>query len=159
MKNVLILLIVAVMSQSMTAQGDSNLIVPQKVVAAFTTQFPNAHLKKWEQRKEGYIADFRQEGKKYFAYYAEDGVWRGTESPIKWTRQLPAAVKEGWKASEYYSWYVEDIKKIQTPERPLYVLHVDNGTLLDADHHDAFREEYVLFFSEKGELVRKDKKQ
>ena len=159
MKNVFFLLIVAMLSQSMTAQGDSTLVVPQKVVTAFTTQFPNAHLKKWEQRTEGYIADFRQDGKKYFAYYTGEGAWKGTESPIKWTRQLPAAVKEGWKTSGYYSWYVEDIKKIQTPEQPLYVLHVDNGTLLDADHHDAFREEYVLFFSEKGELVRKDRKQ
>jgi len=157
MKNVLILLTIAVMSQSMIAQGDTVVVVPQQVTAAFVKQFPTGHLKKWEQRKEGFIADFRLDGKKYFAYYAADGAWKGTESPIKWTRELPAAVKEGWKKSGYYSWYVLDIKKIETPDQPMYTLHVNNGTLLDADHHDAFLEEYVLFFSPTGELVRKDR--
>lgn len=159
MKNVLILLVAAIMTQPMTAQGDSTVIVPQQVASAFTAQFPGGHLKKWEQRKEGYIADFSLDGKKYFAYYAADGAWKGTESPVKRTKDLPAAVKTGWKNSGYSAWYVEDIKKILTPEQPLYALHVDNSVLLDADHHDAFREEYVLFFSEKGELVRKDRMQ
>jgi hypothetical protein len=140
------------------AHTRNTLVVPQPVVTAFTNRFPNAQLKKWEQRKEGYIADFRLSGKKIFAYYASDGTWKGTETPIKWTKNLPAAVKEGWKNSGYYAWYVLDIKKIETPEQPLYTLHVNNGSLLDSDHHDAFLEEYVLFFSEKGELVRKDKK-
>ncbi len=157
MKKVLMLLVVALFSQGMIAQGDSAVLVPRQVAAAFTTQFPNGRLKRWEQRKEGYIADFRLEGKKYFAYYAPDGAWKGTESPVKWTKNLPAAVKAGWKNSGYYAWYVQDIKKIVTPEQPLYALHVDNGVLLDANHHDVFKEEYVLFFSEKGDLVRKDK--
>ena len=156
MKKVFVLLAVALMTQSMTAQSDSTVVVPQAVASAFTTRFPAGELKKWEQRKEGYIAVFRQSGKKYFAYYAADGAWKGTESPIKWTKNLPERVKEGWKNSGYYDWYVRDIKKIETPEQPLYALHVDNGVKLDSDHHDAYLEEYVLFFSEDGHLVRKD---
>jgi hypothetical protein len=113
-------------------------------------------LKKWEQRKEGFIAVFRQDGHKNYAYYSADGVWKGTETPIKWTKNLPEKVKEGWKNSGYYDWYVEDIKKIEAPDGPMYALHVDNGVKLDSDHHDAYLEEYVLFFSENGQLVRKD---
>jgi len=157
MKKVFIIIAVVMLSENMIAQKDSNIIVPSVVATAFSTQFPSGKLKKWEQRKEGYIAVFRQDGKKYFAYYAADGAWKGTETPIKWTKDLPAAVKEGWKRSDYYSWYVMDIKKITTPDQPLYTLHVNNGTLLDADHHDNFLEEYVLFFTPGGELVRKDK--
>lgn len=155
MKKFIALIAIAIFSKTMTAQAT---IPPAAVSTAFTSQFPKAQLKKWEERKEGYIADFRLNGKKLFAYYAADGTWKGTETPIKWTRNLPEAVRKGWDHSEYTAWYVMDIKKIETPEQPLYALHVNNGTLLDSDHHDAFLEEYVLFFSENGELVRKDKK-
>ncbi len=158
MKKLFFLIAIAMLSQTMIAQArNNNVEPPQSVTTAFTARFPSANLKKWELRKEGYIADFRLDGKKLFAYYAADGTWKGTEAPIKWTKNLPAAVREGWKNSGYGAWYVLDIKKIETPDQPLYTLHVNNGTLLDSDHHDAFLEEYVLFFSEKGELVRTDK--
>ena len=94
---------------------------------------------------------------KYFAYYKADGTWSGTETPIKWTKNLPAAVRKGWLKSEYASWYVRDIKKIETPDGPMYTLHVDNSPTLDSDHKDAFGEEWVVFFSEKGEIVRQDR--
>jgi Putative beta-lactamase-inhibitor-like, PepSY-like len=159
MKKVFLLLTIAIISQSMIAQSDSTVIVPQAVSTAFTARFPAGQLKKWEQRNEGYIAVFRQDGHKNFAYYSADGAWKGTETPIKWTKNLPEKVKAGWKNSGYYDWYVEDIKKIETPDQPMYALHVNNGVKLDSDHHDAYLEEYVLFFSESGQLVRKDKMQ
>jgi hypothetical protein len=159
MKKAFLLLAIAAMTESMIAQSDSTVIVPQAVSTAFTARFPAGRLKKWEQRPAGYIAVFRQDGKRLFADYAADGTWLGTESPVKWTKDLPATVKEGWKNSGYYDWYVRDIKKIETPNEPLYALHVDNGVKLDSDHHDAYLEEYVLFFSENGRLVRKDKMQ
>ena|ERR1700743_16190 len=157
MKKLIALIAIAMLSETMIAQAHSAVTPPQAVSSAFSTRFPGAKLKKWEQRKEGYIADFRLNGKKLFAYYASDGKWEGTELPIKWTKNLPSAVREGWNKSDYAAWYVLDIKRIDRPEGPLYTLHVNNGSLLDSDHHDAFLEEYVLFFSEKGELVRKDK--
>lgn len=140
----------------MAAQQRSTIDVPRQVAEAFHERFPDSKVQKWESRKEGFVARFHRGGKVWFAYYTADGAWKGTETPIKWTRDLPAAVKTGWKNSGYYNWKVEDIKKIETPEQPLYVLHVDNGSLLDSDHHDAFLEGYILFFSEKGELVKKE---
>jgi len=147
MKKVLFVLVVALMTQSMVAQAGKAVAVPSVVASAFSARFPSGQLKKWEQRKEGYVAVFRQDGKKYFAYYKADGTWSGTEMPIKWT---------GWLKSEYASWYVRDIKKIETPDGPLYALHMDNSPNLDSDHNYAFGEEWVVFFSEKGEIVRKD---
>jgi hypothetical protein len=155
MKKFFAIVLMAALSENMFAQQDTAVIVPAQVKSAFTAQFPDGQLKKWEQRKEGYIAKFTRSGKSYFAYYAADGSWKGTEMPIKWTKNLPDSVKSGWKNSGYYSWYVEDIKKIETPEQPLYVLHVDNTSLLDSDHKDAFREEWLLYFSGSGELVKK----
>ncbi len=157
MKKAIVIIMIALLSQSMIAQADTAGVVPTQVATAFTTQFPGARLKKWQQRAEGYIADFRLNGKKLFAYYSADGAWKGTETPVKWTKDLPAAVKEGWRTSGYYNWYVMDIKKIETPGEPMYTLHVNNGPTLDSDHYNNFLEEYVLFFSPSGQLVRKDK--
>jgi hypothetical protein len=156
MKKVLFVLVVALISQSMVAQAGKAVTVPSAVASAFSARFPSGQLKKWEQRKEGYVAVFRQDGKKYFAYYKADGTWSGTEMPIKWTKNLPPVVRKGWLKSEYASWYVRDIKKIETPDGPLYALHMDNSPNLDSDHNYAFGEEWVVFFSGKGEIVRKD---
>jgi hypothetical protein len=157
MKKYIIMVMIAVLTEHMSAQGDTTVIVPAPVANAFNGQFPDAKVKKWEQRKEGYIARFSRHGKTCFAYYTADGSWKGTETPIKWTKNLPDGVKTGWKKSGYYDWYVVDMKKIDAPDTPLYVLHVDNGTLLDSDHHDAFKEDYLLYFTYGGELVRKQK--
>jgi hypothetical protein len=157
MKKVFVLLLAVFISTSTIALADTTVIVPAAVSAAFASRFPAGKLTKWEQRTQGYIAVFRQDGKKLFAYYEADGTWKGTETPIKWTKDLPAAVRGGWVRSDYGRWYVEDMKKIEQPDEPLYVLHIDNGPLLDADRKDAFREEWLLFFNGKGELVRKER--
>jgi hypothetical protein len=158
MKKLIILFSIALLSETMIAQANSSVVVPPAVLTAFTTRFPSAQIRDWQQRPEGYIADFKLSGKKLFAYYAADGTWKGTETSIKWTKDLPSAVREGWKNSGYGAWYVEDIKKIDQPQGPLYALHVNNGTTLDSDHADIYHEEYVIFFNEAGQLVRKDKK-
>src|SRR5690348_3355592 len=96
MKKLIFLGVIAIFSKTMVAQANSQSMPPEAVVNAFNTRFPNAHVRSWEERKEGFIADFRLDGKKTFAYFAPDGTWKGTERPIKWTKNLPAAVRSGW---------------------------------------------------------------
>ena len=66
MKKLIVVLVVALMSQSMIAQADTAVVVlvPPAVAKAFSTQFPQGKLKKWEQSKEGYVAVFKQNGTK-----------------------------------------------------------------------------------------------
>jgi len=52
---------------------------------------------------------------------------------------------------------VHAIKKINTPERQLFVLHVTNGPLLTADNHDAFREDHVLYYTPEGKMVERSR--
>jgi hypothetical protein len=159
MKKIIILLAIALFSETMIAQAHPAIVPPQAVVTAFSARFPNAQVKNWQERQDGYIADFKLNGQKFFAYYAADGSWKGTETPIKWSWKLPAAVREAWKNSDYAAWYILKIKKIETPDGPLYVLDINNSPFLDSDHSNpVFQEEYVIFFNEKGDLVRKDKK-
>ena len=74
MKKLIVLIVIALLSNTMIAQA---VVPPQAVSTAFATKFPTARLKKWEERREGYIANFKLDGKKTFAYYAADGSWKG----------------------------------------------------------------------------------
>lgn len=158
----MILIAIALFSETMIAQAasgaGSGMVPPQAVTTAFTTRFPNIHVKKWAEQQQTYYATFRWNGKKTFAYYAPDGSWKATETPMKWSWNLPAAVRKAWKNSDFAAWYLMDIKKIETPDSTLYALHVNSSPLLDADHNQIDREEYEIFFNEKGDLVRKDAK-
>ena len=71
-----------ILIQHATAQSVSVDKVPRSVQTAFYTQFKPSTLKKWEVRKEGYIAVFKIDGKKQYAYYTHDGKWVATESRI-----------------------------------------------------------------------------
>src|SRR5215467_13829647 len=107
-KALFIMTAILLIQNGMAAQKISEAQVPAPVTQAFHSKFPDSKVQKWESRKEGYIARFHHEGRTWFAYYAADGTWKGTETPIKWTRNLPDAVKAGWKNSGYYNWKVED---------------------------------------------------
>jgi hypothetical protein len=157
MKNLFVVIASIVLTQSVMAQKKESPEVPKEVMKSFTAKFPGSELKNWETRKEGYIAKFTRDGKKYFAYYSPEGDWKGTETRVKWTRHLPKNVQKGWHNSGYVNWYVHNIKKIETPGQPLYVLHVNNGTLLSSDNHDAFKEDHVLTFTADGDLIKKDR--
>lgn len=157
MKKILIVFSVALLFQFMIVQAAERGSVPQVLVKAFAARFPEGQLQKWETRQEGYIATFRQDGKTLHAYFTAAGDWKGTETPVKWTKHLPENVQAGWKQSEYAGWYVESIRKIETPEQPLYALHVNNSPVLNSERIDAYLEEHVVFFNANGETVRKDR--
>ncbi len=156
MKKVLFVLVVAFISETMIAQADTAVTVPPAVVSAFNSRFPSAQLNKWQQRPQGYIAVFRQNGQKLFAYYSADGSWIGTEFPIHWSNDVPQAVKQGWKNSNYAGWKRNEVKRIDYPDSLVYVLYVDNSPTLNAEHMAIDAEKWALFFDQKGNLVRKE---
>lgn len=141
----------------LSAQTVESNEVPKRVIQAHSKKFPDSEIRKWEIRHDGYIALFRSNGKKHTAYYTPEGHWKATESTVKWTRHLPDPVKEGWKNSGYYTWYVHNMKKIETDGQRLYVLHVHNGPTLDANKIDAFGENHVLYFTQEGKLIRTER--
>jgi hypothetical protein len=178
MKKSIVLITIALFSETMIAQADTaaapaalrntdtsdhaviynnRAVTPPKAVSdAFITRFPDARIKKWMERKEGFIAVFRLNRQKDFAYYSADGTWKATETPLKWTWHLPDVVRHSLRHGDFAAWYVMEIKKLVTPEQTLYVLRVNNSPLLDSDHAQIDSEEYNIFFTEDGRLVRKD---
>lgn len=125
-------------------QTVNNEKIPASVQTAFYTQFPPASLQKWLVRKEGFIAVFKKDDKKQYAYYTHDGKWVATETRVKRTRHLPPAVREAWLNSGYAAWYVYNIHKVETPEGRWYRMHLNDGSLLDANHVDAHNRDHFL---------------
>src|ERR1700743_730726 len=101
MKNLLAAIASFILIQSVSAQSTVSAEVPQKVYTAFSGKFPEGDLKKWETRKEGYVAHFKKDGKKHYAYYSHEGHWKGTESPVRRTKHLPVAARTAWGKSDY----------------------------------------------------------
>lgn len=137
----------------LSAQRAGSNEVPRNVVQAFSQKFPGSEVKKWEVRRDGYLVVFKSGKKKHTAYYTPQGHWKATESRVKWTRHLPATVREAWKNSGYYAWYVHNMKKIETDGRQMYVIHVHNGPTLDANKIDVFGENHILYFTQEGRLL------
>ena len=125
--------------------------VPPPVTSAFAAQFPGAHVKKWEERKEGYWATFRLHGRKCEAGYSPSGAWEATETPVRLTRDLPAVVRTAWENSRYVDWLIFGIKKIELPGQTRYTIHVARMQALGPDDAD-IAEEDNLVISEKGGL-------
>jgi hypothetical protein len=177
MKKLVVLLAIALVSETMIAQAGpatpatasvpvptpapsvntGAVTPPQVVIDSFNARFPNTPVKKWLARPKGFIADFKLNGQQRFADYGPDGTWVGTETPIKFPFRFPHDVKQGWRHSDFSAWYLVKAYRIVTPGQTLYALDVNNSPLLDAEHMYNFNEEFFIYFSENGKLVRKDR--
>ena len=144
MKKILAAVASFMLIQHLSAQTISTDKVPKPVQSAFYTQFPPASLKKWEVRKQGFIAVFEVDGRKKYAYYTPDGKWVATESRVRRTRHLPKEVRTAWLNSGYADWYVYNIRKLETPEGHSFVMHLNSGSTLDANKIDAFNRDHTL---------------
>lgn len=69
---------------------------------------------------------------------------------LKWTWQLPAPVRSGFDKTKYRSWCVEKITRYNANDKTVYRLQVNNGNLLDGDHHDSFLETEYLDIADDG---------
>lgn len=67
--------------------------VPQKVIAAFSYQFPDARRAKWEKQEPFYSADFQFKEEKILARFDEEGTLLSTEKEIP-KSALPVEIAE-----------------------------------------------------------------
>lgn len=153
------LLSALVVINALNAQSANLKEVPAKLKDAFTSKYASASIKKWSFKNNVYTANFIFDGKKSTAFYDVNGGWIRTETNFGWTWKLPIAVKNGFYKSEFATWFIEKMKKYETPESTFYRFLIDNGDLLDGDHHDAFLEEYISDFSANGRLICKTERQ
>jgi hypothetical protein len=129
--------------------------LPKVIAPSFSAKYPQAKIRNWKCSGDEYIVRYEEGKDKCAAYFSTGGQWIKTEYTIPWTRDLPQAVRTSIQNNGYGIWYVDGIKKVETAGRLLYVLHVDDGSTLDSDHYDAFRDDYLLTFTPDGVLTEK----
>jgi hypothetical protein len=133
--------------------------LPKNIASSFTAKYPDARIKKWEMKDNDYIVRFDENNEKCTSWYTPDGKWVKTERHFALSKDLPAAVREGFNHSPYMSWHIDNIKEVMNNDgQPLYVLHVDDGDKWDSDHYDAFKTDYLIYFSPDGTLKNKVKR-
>jgi hypothetical protein len=157
-KSVLIILAVVCFSNILFANFYRHDHAPVAVAKGFSMKYPGTKVRGWKANNDTFIASFVLNKRKHFAYYTDNGTWIRTETKIPWTWDLPSNVKHSWEGCKFNNWYIEEMHEVTSPDKHLFVFKIDNGNLLDSDHHDAFLQKYILCFDINGTLVSKEKR-
>lgn len=126
---------------------DDKFNAPEAVQAAFNQQYGDNTRVEWDRERGEYlIAEFWKDNKEYDAWYTYDGRWMMTEVDYGHDIQaLPQAVQDGFNASAYAQWRVDDIDLIQRPDyTDIYKIEVEQQGQRDMD----------LYFDENGTLFK-----
>jgi len=108
---------------------------------AFRALYPGASRVEWEYRGDYYVADFDNNRIDAEAWFDRGGAWCMTETDIRYSA-LPAAVRAAFEGSEYASWKVDDVDRLEYPDREtVYVIEVERG-----------RDEADLYYTADGVL-------
>lgn len=125
-----------------------------EVLKAFEQKFPDAVGVEWEKEGRYYVADFRstlpegQTGVKYEleAWFDSSANWRMTVKDVTYD-MLPQVVKDGFTASNFGAWNVEDSDIVERNGKDtVYVLEVEQG-----------HQERYLYFNSNGKLTQERK--
>lgn len=129
---------------AMTTSCDDDNYTPEDIyVQAFQQLYPEASRVEWED-KQGYkVADFRYQNKETEAWFDQSAKWMMTETDLLYT-DLPAAIRTAFEASQYATWRVDDVDKLERVDtETIYVIEVESG-----------KQEYDLYYAEDGTLIK-----
>jgi hypothetical protein len=74
-------------------------------------------------------------------------------SKVKWTRQLPAPVKQSFYKSRFATWFIEKMIYFNSNGKIIYRFYLNNGNLLDSDHYDSFLRTESLDITDNGTIL------
>lgn len=77
-----------------------------------------------------------------------------SNTQIKWTWQLPREVRKAFNKSSHADWYIEKMIRHDSADKAFYRFYLNNGDLLDGDHHDSFLQSISLDIADNGLIVR-----
>lgn len=100
--------------------------VPEKVRAAFATQFPNATAVVWElESEQEWEADFKIKKTAYSSSYLQDGTWLETEYEID-EKDIPKKIRKAL-ARSFPGYKLEESEKLETSTGVAYEFELENG--------------------------------
>lgn len=130
-------------------KNNSEGIINKEVEEALIDKYPSATQVDWAS-KDGYsVAAFRNghNGDNCSAWFDHQGGWHMTKTDISYN-QLPDAVRSAFEASEYATWEIDDIDKIERREAEVvYVIEVEGRV-------DGREVEFDLYYSTDGVLIK-----
>lgn len=118
--------------------------VPEAAKATMDQKYPSARATEWKKKGTYIIAEFAYDNvKDAKAWFTANGEWYMTESDVLF-EELPKAVKDALNASQYASWKIDDIDKIERKDlEVIYVIELENGA-----------QEIDLYLNETGVIVK-----
>lgn len=137
---------IGMMGFTACSDDDDKFNVPEAVQSAFNQQYGGVDRVEWDRERTNYlVAEFWKENKEHDAWYTYDGQWMMTEVDYgKDLTLLPQAVQDGFAASVYAQWRVDDIDAILRPSySEVYKIEVEQAGQKDMDLY--FDVEGVLF--------------
>ncbi|RRD59559.1 PepSY-like domain-containing protein [Tannerella forsythia] len=122
---------------------DHPLAQTDNVEAVLAAKYPSAKNVEWKTQGAYKVADFKNNNTSTVAWFDQQAQWQMTETDIPYNA-LPAAVKSAFQASEYATWKIEDVDKIERLNmETVYVIEVEKGN-----------KEVDLYYSPTGVLVK-----
>ena len=116
---------------------------PKNVLEAFESRYAGANWVRWEIENSYYVAEFTYQGIKTESWFDTEGKWSMTESDVPFA-SLPAVVRNSFDASEFHTWAIEDIDKLEREGmETLYVIEVERG-----------EQEMDIYYLENGSHVK-----
>ncbi|MFA6923412.1 MAG: hypothetical protein WC223_04075 [Bacteroidales bacterium] len=98
--------------------------VPKNILQTFKEKYPTATSAKWSKTKKTYNVKFKIDNFKCFtAYNTADGKCDGATIGMSFDN-LPAAVKEGFKKSEFKDCPIKEVMASSTNMETLYYLYL-----------------------------------
>ncbi|MFN3402731.1 MAG: PepSY-like domain-containing protein [Cytophagaceae bacterium] len=119
--------------------------VPEYVKSALHEQYPESKDMdvEWEKSGAYYRASFEAGDVDHEVLISPGGEWVHSEIEMD-KKNLPASVNEGYKSSEYASYKIDDVKRIESSEE---------GTMyrMELEGDD---QELNVYFDEDGEVIK-----
>jgi len=118
--------------------------IPADVTEAFKTKFPAAKNVSWNDKITAFEASFNEEDATLRASFSSKGEWKKTEK--EWTgTTMPAAIKEGYKASKFTDWTIKSVTEItENDDKHEFRLAIEKSTLKKKN----------IYFNSDGSLLR-----
>jgi hypothetical protein len=128
---------------------------PAQANIAFTNRYPSATHVHWSPEGNEFEAKFQSANQTHKAFYDKDGHWLRTETKIHWTKNLPAAVRTGFRNSSYAVCDVDAIKEVQTSAE--HYVAIDVSMVTDYRVGGLLKDVYRLYFNIDGTFLRSEK--
>ena len=122
MKNIILIILLSILT--VVAIGQESPKPPMEVRKAFILQYPDAIILDWKMMDNSYEASFKRANHQYTSLYTSAGVWIETSVRVE-VVDLPLAVQEGFRSSNYQNWHVDNITKVELPgDKVLYRYYI-----------------------------------